>query len=106
MSIKVTCPNGHELKIKNKYAGRKGRCPMCKARIKIPVPEQEIAGGLVRGIIDPEKSALSGIALDVWEFIDPPEETMAICQKCYKEIPDSARVCPHCNTFVERLQGQ
>jgi ribosomal protein L40E len=107
MSITVTCPNGHELKIKSKYAGRAGICPHCKARIKIPVPDQEIPGGLVRGIIDPEKSGLSGIEPDVWEFVEtheePAEETTKVCQKCYKEIPDTARVCPHCNTYVERL---
>jgi len=36
MSIKVTCPNGHSLKIKTKYAGKTGRCPICKARIIVP----------------------------------------------------------------------
>ena len=39
MSIKVTCPNGHELQVKNEFAGKTGVCPTCKARIVVPVPE-------------------------------------------------------------------
>ena len=108
MSIQVECPNGHKLKIKNKYAGRTGRCPLCKSRIKIPVPEEEIPGGLVRGILDPDKSGLSGLALEVPEFIDEPsdeddEKLMKICGKCQQEIPASAQTCPHCKAYIASL---
>lgn len=39
MSIKVKCPNGHQLKVKDSFAGKTGLCPMCKAEIHVPVPE-------------------------------------------------------------------
>jgi anti-sigma B factor antagonist len=39
MSIKVTCPNGHEMQVKNEFAGKSGLCPHCKSRIEVPVPE-------------------------------------------------------------------
>jgi anti-sigma B factor antagonist len=41
MSIKVTCPNGHTLQVKNEFAGKAGLCPQCKARIVVPRPEPE-----------------------------------------------------------------
>jgi hypothetical protein len=48
MGIQIQCPNGHQLNVKDKYAGKTGYCPQCQAKIKIPVPytpptEQEIA---------------------------------------------------------------
>lgn len=38
MSIKVTCPNGHALKVKDEFAGRTGRCPRCKVKVQVPAP--------------------------------------------------------------------
>ena len=37
MTIEVNCPNGHHLKVKDKYAGKRGLCPHCKARVKVPL---------------------------------------------------------------------
>jgi anti-anti-sigma factor len=36
MSIEVTCPNGHVLRVKREFAGRSGLCPNCQARIEVP----------------------------------------------------------------------
>ena len=36
MSIQVDCPNGHSLSVKDKFAGKSGLCPRCKARIQVP----------------------------------------------------------------------
>jgi len=36
MGIRVTCPNGHNLKVKDTQAGRRGICPECGAKFKIP----------------------------------------------------------------------
>ncbi len=33
MWLRVTCPNGHSLKIDTRYIGRKNRCPKCQAHI-------------------------------------------------------------------------
>jgi len=40
MSIEVTCPNGHRLKIKEKYAGKQGTCPVCRAPVCVPVTDK------------------------------------------------------------------
>ena len=39
MGIAVTCPNGHEFKVKDKYAGKKGLCPYCKGQVAVRVPD-------------------------------------------------------------------
>ena len=36
MSIEVTCPNGHHLRVKEECAGKSGQCPHCQARIVVP----------------------------------------------------------------------
>jgi hypothetical protein len=39
MGIRVTCPNGHRLNLKNSLAGRRGVCPHCGAKFVIPGSE-------------------------------------------------------------------
>jgi hypothetical protein len=36
MGIVVFCPSGHRVKVKDELAGRKGVCPECQARFRIP----------------------------------------------------------------------
>jgi hypothetical protein len=38
MGIKFNCPNGHKLHVKSFLAGKKGVCPECGARFRIPKP--------------------------------------------------------------------
>lgn len=44
MGISVTCPNGHELKVKSKYAGKKGLCPKCPGKVVIDIPAEAPVG--------------------------------------------------------------
>ena len=39
MGISVTCPHGHEFKVKDKYAGKKGLCPFCEGQVAVRVPD-------------------------------------------------------------------
>ena len=36
MSIPVTCPKGHKLQVKEKYAGKTGLCPFCLSSLEVP----------------------------------------------------------------------
>ena len=36
MGIVAFCPNGHRIKVKDELAGRKGICPTCSAKFRIP----------------------------------------------------------------------
>ena len=48
MGIVAYCPNGHRVKVKDEFAGRKGVCPECQARFRIPRGEAAGAGGATR----------------------------------------------------------
>lgn len=37
MGIVAFCPQGHRVKVKDELAGRKGICPECGARFRIPL---------------------------------------------------------------------
>jgi hypothetical protein len=36
MGIRVSCPNGHKLNVKEQLAGKRGICPVCRATFEIP----------------------------------------------------------------------
>jgi hypothetical protein len=42
MAIDVTCPNGHRLHVKSRFAGMAGLCPHCRARVQVPRSEQQL----------------------------------------------------------------
>ena len=46
MGISVKCPNGHEFKVKDKYAGKKGLCPYCKGQVAVRVPDSASSDNL------------------------------------------------------------
>ncbi len=113
MSIRVVCPNGHSLKIKNKFAGQTGMCPICKSRILVPAPKEEVVGeDSIMDILSPEESGLSEIEAETPEFDTETGDVWSgmggsvapkICSKCLEEIPGDARICPHCKTYVANL---
>ncbi len=39
MGIRFTCPNGHKLNVKGFLAGKRGVCPHCGAKVRIPSSE-------------------------------------------------------------------
>lgn len=43
MGIKFHCPNGHKLNVKSFLAGKKGVCPKCGIRVRIPTASEEAA---------------------------------------------------------------
>jgi len=52
MGIIASCPNGHRIKVKDDLAGKKGICPTCHAKFRIPdkhvdeAPQKPAGGGL------------------------------------------------------------
>jgi len=49
MGIVVYCPNGHRVKVKDVFAGKRVHCPICQAKTRVPrsapsfTPEPEAA---------------------------------------------------------------
>jgi len=125
MAIDVVCPNGHQIKVKDKYAGKKGLCPRCRAAMHVPELPAEDEEGLIdlvpRRDLDEElnrplpKASGSG-------HIDDDEEGEApagagaqsagesllsssvirhqkMCPKCYNMAPIWFARCLNCDHF-------
>lgn len=125
MPIEVVCPNGHQLKLKDKYAGQTGLCPQCRARIKVPVPPLEDDEDLIDLV--PRKQPLEPVeSRDTFDpsapddYKDEPAEAGAshgessagesllsssiirhqkVCPKCYQVAPIWYARCMNCDFF-------
>jgi len=107
MSIRVVCPRGHQLSVKDEYAGKTGLCPVCKAPIKVPessnggVSDQDILG-LIGPYEEkegpPKKSPLVGEAThNEPHFGKAPRKC---CARCQREILAESHICPYCHTYI------
>ncbi len=66
MGIKFNCPNGHKLNVKSFLAGRRGICPECDARFRIPLESGGVAEPVHKGdrAGDAEATQLTGAMQD------------------------------------------
>lgn len=121
MSIKVTCPNGHELKLKNKYAGQTGLCPKCQSRIYVPVPGGVFTEDSVVDMLGPPMHEEESLPVHQESTHRRPRgdspssigqsgsslvgaETFT-CPKCKKVVPTTYHICPHCWTYFADMAG-
>ena len=114
MSIRVVCPNGHALKVKDDLAGKTGLCPVCKTPVRVPEFSQtELSEDAILNILGPHISDDSGeISADELprplgtrrhsegERGRPPKK---ICNKCNQQIDAEIHICPFCHTYIAEL---
>jgi hypothetical protein len=113
MSIAVDCPNGHTLKVKDKYAGKTGRCPYCRARVEVPDPSQvsdeDVLDYLSGPHARPQEQSLDESVFDDPSPADPEATGVSLagsttirnkkfCPHCGKFVSLSFRYCPSCST--------
>ena len=114
MSIDVTCSNGHKLRVKEKYAGKQGLCPHCKAAVFVPIPVAaarmsdsailSVVGRPTREEPDTshedalhhEPSGGSSMSLASASFV---RKHTKVCQKCKSNVLATYDLCPHCHTY-------
>lgn len=126
MAIQVECPNGHKLKVKDKYAGQTGRCPHCTA--PVAVPELPPVGNFedeILALVGPpdRKRPLSPLddELPVHQEVmkkkdgdSGGESGMSLlgssivkhkktCGNCRQQVLFWYATCPHCNTAFSEL---
>ena len=114
MSIRVACPNGHKLNVKDSWAGMSGLCPVCKARIKVPVPAaSHVSEDDILAFLGPhEPSRKAAVAYGGDDFShggedDDPEHRgppKKICDMCNREIDAATHICPYCRTYIAGLR--
>jgi hypothetical protein len=119
MAIEVHCPNGHVLKVKDKYAGKTGFCPLCEGRVRITVPQKlseddimQFIGGtsaaavkvssaedeasVLHGAAVGERTESSSMSLVGASAVRHPKK----CPNCGEGVPYWYATCPHCHHFL------
>jgi len=106
MSIRVVCPNGHTLKVRESFAGKVGLCPMCKARVEVPKLEEDFSEDAIMGILGPhvtsDESAerTTSYRSERRERGRTPKKS---CHQCNRQISAAIHICPHCHTYIAKL---
>jgi RNA polymerase subunit RPABC4/transcription elongation factor Spt4 len=106
MAIKVTCPNGHTLRVNDSLAGKTGLCPTCKARVTVPELKQEAIDESdilqVIGPYDPDKSQVvrRDSRLDGEAEEKKSKVEMRRCMSCEREIEAETHICPYCHHYI------
>ena len=120
MGIQVRCPNGHDFKVKDKYAGKKGLCPYCPGQVTVRVPDAASSDNLSRaayraaaeehGATVPATGS-SSVFDDHGETTDPGLSASLIGSsairhniicKCGEKVPMWFAKCPKCHQFLEQ----
>jgi hypothetical protein len=115
MSIRVVCPNGHVLNVRDDLAGKIGLCPTCKARVEVPesrgggLSEEAIMGILGPPVARPLHPELAPDPMDLLAASTVSERDdrgppMKSCEKCGQLILAGTHICPHCHTYIGRLE--
>lgn len=117
MSIEFACPNGHKLKVKDKYAGQTGVCPHCQARVLVPKPPSNLSDDAICDFLGPppaddelpvhqdalpgESGSSSGSSLLGAAMRSRGTKT---CPKCRAEVRACYDLCPYCHTYFSDIQ--
>jgi hypothetical protein len=112
MSIDVTCPNGHALKIKDKYAGKIGRCPHCQMPVHVPEAPHALTDDEILNVVGPpddihdmpvhqEYAHLAGSesGLSLLGGSSVHKRLTKTCPKCKYEVKMKLDICPHCHMY-------
>ncbi len=114
MSIRVVCPNGHTLNVKDSLAGKTGLCPKCKARVQVPeLRRDEFSEDSIMNILGPQVSravrpapaasppkAKGSPRVAPAASAGPPKKS---CHKCNRQISSELHICPFCHTYIAKL---
>lgn len=116
MWIRIKCPNGHELKIGEKYAGRRGKCPHCQARVLIPKLAKEAVEDAILDILgneeppvhqESERDEDSSFVLNESSSDSTLTGGSSLLQRATRKCPHCSRkvsanytICPYCKTYL------
>ena len=115
MGISVTCPNGHQFKVKDKYAGKKGICPFCKDQVAVRVPDAVSSEELqkaARRAAAQEHGAGAAATASVFDEPEKQDDSSSgsllsssvlrhnVKCKCGHHVPMWFARCPKCGEFM------
>lgn len=115
MPIRIRCPNGHLLEVKQKYAGRVGLCPRCHVRVRVPTLDELYDEQIIAVLDRPRPADVEEEASDQHVLDVPPKDGSGIsltgssmlrkqkvCPQCYHVASFSFTHCPTCGTPLSR----
>jgi hypothetical protein len=104
MFIRMTCPNGHRLKIVGDLIGRVARCPTCQAPLTVPQPKaREMSDTSVLAVLGEYRADKSVVTRP--QASPPPaagggpNKPMRTCPKCRAQMSAAVRICPKCKLY-------
>ena len=121
MGIPVRCPNGHEFKVKDKYAGKKGICPYCPGQVTVRVPDAASADSLTKAAyrVAAEEHGAGAAAAAASSVFDDHDSDINDAStsgsvisssvirhnvkcSCGERVPMWFAKCPKCGKFIEQ----
>jgi hypothetical protein len=99
MSIKVKCPNGHVLNVKNRFAGKSGRCPFCQATVSVPKPSLVIDDDALAKL-DMAKAAQTDPGNSDQSVVDEPPAVDSGVDLGSSSALMRKKMCPGCDSLV------
>jgi len=106
MSIRVVCPNGHTLKVRDSFAGKVGLCPTCKARVEVPQAREDISEDAIMCILGPHVTSderPERVSSHQAAHRDRNLTPKKSCHQCNRQISAAIHICPHCHTYIANL---
>ncbi len=118
MGISVKCPHGHEFKVKDKYAGKKGLCPFCKGQVAVRVPDAVSSENLQKAARRAAAeqhgagAAAAAAASSIFDESLPQDASTSssligssvirhnVLCKCGEKVPMWFARCPKCGDFM------
>ncbi|MCH2115575.1 MAG: hypothetical protein MK171_11775 [Pirellulales bacterium] len=113
MGISVKCPNGHEFKVKDKYAGKKGLCPYCKDQVKVLVPDavssDKLSRAAYQAAVEEHGGAVASVLDDHHDGPDPTGSGSLLGSSviqhhvkcvCGEKVPMWFARCPKCSQYM------
>ena len=113
MSIDVLCRNGHTLKVKDKYAGKTGRCPHCQMPVQVPqaATAAQLTDDDILSMVGPPSGVDDlpvhqethhhdeGSGLSLLGGSSIHKRLTKTCLKCKREVNMRLDICPHCHMY-------
>ena len=96
-TIRFRCANGHKLKANQDMAGRKGRCPKCQVRFRVPRAVKKVMSdsSIAELLGDAHLPPIAEVPV-----ADEVEQAGRLCPQCGSDLDENAHFCTNCHTYV------
>lgn len=110
--IQLKCPNGHLLKVEDRWAGHAGSCPRCHSRVVVPHPQPPVlSDDVIAEWLGAPAPTQSPPAEEPRSPSPRPELAQALhahrtkfCPNCGAEVSAGYALCIYCKTYFRNAE--